>query len=128
MTAEDSGGSSPREPASTHGLIVVSVVYATLDDQEVIEVSLPQGANLRQAIEASALAQRYGLDMLTLRVGIFGQLKRLDDTLQAGDRVEIYRPLLVDPMTARRQRAAAKARKPGQGRSKARTLTKPAAI
>jgi len=114
--------------ASAHALIVVSVVYAAPEHQEVIDVSVPQGATLRQAIEVSGLVQRHGLDTTTLRAGVYGQLKRLDDALEAGDRVEIYRPLLVDPMTARRQRAAAKASKAGQGRTRAHTPRKPAAF
>ena len=40
-----------------------------------------------------------------LYVGIFGELAGLDDSLRDGDRIEIYRPLLADPKTIRRERA-----------------------
>ncbi len=56
---------------------------------------------------ADVLAQR-GFEMQTLigRVGIFGKPKPLDTVLKAGDRIEIYDPLLLDPKEARRLRAA----------------------
>ena len=43
------------------------------------------------------------------RVGVFGKLAKLSDGLQAGDRIEIYRPLIADPKEVRRRRAASKA-------------------
>ncbi len=39
------------------------------------------------------------------KVGIFGQLKKLTDKVENGDRIEIYRSLLIDPKEARRKRA-----------------------
>jgi putative ubiquitin-RnfH superfamily antitoxin RatB of RatAB toxin-antitoxin module len=41
-------------------------------------------------------------------VGIFGQICDLEKILNAGDRIEIYRPLQKDPMDARRQKAKIK--------------------
>ena len=48
--------------------------------------------------------------------GAFGKLGKLGDTLQEGDRVEIYRPLIADPKEVRKQRAAqGKVTKKGAG-------------
>jgi putative ubiquitin-RnfH superfamily antitoxin RatB of RatAB toxin-antitoxin module len=44
---------------------------------------------------------------------VFGRLRELDDPVEAGDRVEIYRPLTADPKQARRLRARKKAAKSG---------------
>lgn len=49
----------------------------------------------------------------TLQVGIFSQAKALTDHVKAGDRVEIYRPLTIDPKDARRIRAENKRKKLG---------------
>ena len=51
------------------------------------------------------------------KIGIFGKVARLDDPLQPGDRVEIYRPLIADPKEIRKQRAEeGKAMRAGEGR------------
>jgi putative ubiquitin-RnfH superfamily antitoxin RatB of RatAB toxin-antitoxin module len=50
------------------------------------------------------------------KVGIFGKLAKPGDPLHAGDRVEIYRPLIADPKQVRKQRAAeGKVTKKGAG-------------
>lgn len=87
-------------------MITVEVAYATAARQDVIEVSLPPGADLRQAIVASGITERFPeIDLETARVGIFSKPARLSTIPADGDRVEIYRPLRVDPKEARRQRA-----------------------
>lgn len=85
--------------------IEVEVAYALPQRQDVIKVSLPEGATLIQAIEASGLMQRYP-DIDLGRVGIFGKLAKKDTPLRDHDRVEIYRPLIADPKEVRKQRAA----------------------
>jgi putative ubiquitin-RnfH superfamily antitoxin RatB of RatAB toxin-antitoxin module len=87
----------------------VEVAYATPVRQEVIEVSVRPGATLEQVIRASGLLARFPeIDLTRQRVGIFGEIARLQDAVHDGDRVEIYRPLLADPKEVRRQRAAKK--------------------
>ena len=44
------------------------------------------------------------IDLSVQKIGVFGKLRALDAPLAHCDRVEIYRPLLVDPKEARRQR------------------------
>ena len=87
--------------------INVQVVYAKPDRQDVIALSLPAGASVRQAIEASGLLARHAdIDLAKAKVGIFGKLSKPDATLRDRDRVEIYRPLIADPKEVRKQRAA----------------------
>ncbi len=69
-----------------------------------VALQLPAGSTLAQALQASGLLQRHGLQPETLAVGVWGRLKPLHSVLRDGDRVEIYRPLQVDPKEARRQR------------------------
>lgn len=90
--------------------IAVQVAYATPDEQVSISLRVQSGATVREAIEVSGLLDRFPeLDLTVNRVGVFGRLRKLDDVVQAGDRIEIYRPLRADPKEARRRRAAARA-------------------
>jgi putative ubiquitin-RnfH superfamily antitoxin RatB of RatAB toxin-antitoxin module len=91
----------------------IEVCYAAPQGQALIALELPEGATLQQAIEASGILRRYpDIDLGTQKVGVFGKLKTLDTVLADHDRVEIYRPLLVDPKLSR-QRRVDKARKAG---------------
>lgn len=84
----------------------VSVVYASPAQQVCIELPLAPGMTVREAIERSGLLARFpAIDLALHRVGIYGALCELDRRLAAGDRVEIYLPLQVDPKEARRRRA-----------------------
>ena len=85
--------------------IEVEVVYALPAEQAVMRLRLAAGATVLQAIQQSGLLVRYPqITLATARVGIFGKIVALDAPLSAGDRVEIYRPLTVDPKEARRRR------------------------
>lgn len=89
-------------------LLRVSVAFAYPDRQVLLSTDLAEGATLRDAIERSGIREKVPeIDLDTMRVGIFGKLKDLDDTVRSGDRVEIYRPLKADPKEARRARAQA---------------------
>lgn len=87
--------------------INVQVVYALPQRQDLVELKLPEGATVQQAVEASGLAQRYpDIDPVKGRFGVFAKLVKSDQPLRDQDRVEIYRPLIADPKEVRRQRAA----------------------
>ncbi|MFP3562709.1 RnfH family protein [Paraburkholderia sp. SIMBA_030] len=91
----------------------IEVCYALADAQTLIVVDLPEGATVQQALDASGILQRHPqIDLTTQKVGVFGKLKTLDTVLADHDRVEIYRPLLVDPKVSR-QRRVEKTRKAG---------------
>jgi putative ubiquitin-RnfH superfamily antitoxin RatB of RatAB toxin-antitoxin module len=85
----------------------VQVCYATPERQILLDVMLPAGSTLHQAIDASGvLRQAPEIDVSVCRVGLYGKLKSLDTELHDHDRVEIYRPLRADPMESRRRRAS----------------------
>jgi putative ubiquitin-RnfH superfamily antitoxin RatB of RatAB toxin-antitoxin module len=83
----------------------VDVVYCAGPGRiDLVAVELPPGSTAAQALAASGLLQRHGLQAEGLRLGVWGKLREPDTVLRERDRVEIYRPLLVDPKEARRQR------------------------
>jgi putative ubiquitin-RnfH superfamily antitoxin RatB of RatAB toxin-antitoxin module len=77
----------------------VEVVYALAGKQEVVALQLPQGASAAQAAVAS------GFQAAGMRLGIGGKEVSPGQALKDGDRVELLRPLAIDPKEARRQRA-----------------------
>jgi len=87
-------------------LLEVEVVYARPEQQVLIQLSVPGGSTARDAIiRSNILSDVPGLDLETLAVGIFARRVTLDYILKTGDRVEIYRPLTMSPVEARRWRA-----------------------
>jgi uncharacterized protein len=109
------------EPAAPGGdeadgpRIAVEVVHAWPDRCWSRQVALPQGACVGDALDAVAadLAGE-GLALSDLGLAIFGRLAARATILREGDRVELLRPLLMDPRQARDARAAA-ARKRAAG-------------
>lgn len=86
-------------------MIAIEVVYCPAAGAcDIVSLRVAPGATLGQAIELSGLLQRHGLPADGLAVGIWGRRHPLQADLRDGDRVEIYRPLRVDPKEARRQR------------------------
>lgn len=87
------------------GEIEVEVVYAA-ETGISRTLRLPAGSTALQAVEASGLAELMPTGHFDPQhLGIFARRVPPGQILRSGDRVEIYRPLLLDPMTARRQRA-----------------------
>lgn len=82
----------------------VEVVYALPEGHDATMVELPAGASVADALAASGIAQRHPGIRLT-DLGIFGRRVIAQTVLGEGDRVEIYRPLAIDPKESRRQRA-----------------------
>lgn len=84
----------------------VSVAYSPrAGEVDETTLSLEPGAALADALQASGVLQRHGLgEPGELKVGIWGRAKPLDTPLREHDRVEVYRPLQVDPKEARRLR------------------------
>jgi uncharacterized protein len=86
--------------------ITVTVAYATMQKQLELQVNVPAHANIAIAIKRSGiLAEFPELVFEELVVGVNSKVMALDTALSANDRVEIYRPLLIDPKEARRKRA-----------------------
>ena len=89
------------------GVLAVQVVYAVPDAQAVVDLTLPAGSTVADALAAACAGSTTlaALDLDRFAVGIFGEHVEREQALAAGDRVEIYRPLLADPKAARRARA-----------------------
>lgn len=84
----------------------ISVTYTEPGEQLLAQLEVPDGTNVGQAIERAGVLKRFPeLDLATQRVGIFGKVVKLDTPLRAGDRVEIYRPIICDPQTVPRRDA-----------------------
>ncbi len=83
-------------------VLTVEVAYASPERQWLVAVSLAENATVSDAITAANLQD---LPVLDGNVGIFARACQLSDVLKHGDRVEIYRPLIADPMLQRRNRA-----------------------
>ena len=90
----------------TRNLIQVEVAYVQPDLQKIIMIEIAPGTSLIDAVRQSKIASFFpGLDIETSATGVFGAIRNHDYVVQANDRIEIYRPLLVDPKEARRRRA-----------------------
>jgi len=87
--------------------IEIEVVYAQQHSQDVVTVNVPEGATVREAVEASGLLLEYPEIELGGRnkLGIYNKPALPDTVLRERDRVEIYRPLIADPKAVRKQRA-----------------------
>lgn len=84
----------------------ISVAIALADRQEVIELDLARGSTVADAVAAAGIAARYpGLDLGSVRLGIWSRAVEAGAQLREGDRVEVYRRLKADPKDARRARA-----------------------
>ncbi|MGH8511880.1 MAG: RnfH family protein [Gammaproteobacteria bacterium] len=85
--------------------IAIRVAYATREEQVIVELAVPDGTTIQEAIERSGILKRYpDIDLRRQGVGVFGQARTLDYCPRTGDRIEIYRPLALDPKEARRKR------------------------
>ena len=87
--------------------ILVEVAYALAEKQVIISIQVPTKFNVKQAIEKSGILKKFSsIDLSKNKVGIFGKKTKLDHLLKDRDRIEIYRPLILDPKEMRRKRAA----------------------
>ena len=90
-------------------LFNVEVAYALADKQKIISVTVSEGYTVLQAVQLSGIAQQFpDIDLSTAKMGIFSKVVNdpVTQVVQEGERIEIYRPLLLDPKEARAQRAA----------------------
>ena len=93
----------------------VEVAYATPERQEIVPVEVEEGATVLEAVRQSGIADLFpGLDPEQTDMGIFGKVIKspAEHVLWEGDRVELYRPLQMDPKQARLNRAR---KKKGEG-------------
>lgn len=105
--------SVPSSCTAEPTLIRVEVVYADVDRQVLLAVEVAPGTTMHQAVTLSGIAEQFAsVVLLECPMGIFGRRieKPAEHVLEDGDRIEIYRPLIADPMEVRRMRAAKTAR------------------
>jgi len=86
----------------------VELVFALPDRQTLLSIPVHAGHKVADAIRISGIEALFPeSDIDRLAVGIWGEEVSRDRVLREGDRVEIYRPLEIDPMEARRRLALA---------------------
>jgi len=82
----------------------IGVAYADKFKRLWLQLEVPDGSTVREAIERSGLLPQFPeIDLNTQEVGIFGRIVKLDARVSDGDRVEIYRPITADPETVERR-------------------------
>lgn len=90
-------------------IISVEVAYARPDKQKIITIEVEPGTSVREIVRLSGIVNEFPeIHVDDVKLGIFGKVVRAADTELArdGDRIEIYRPLIIDPKQARANRAA----------------------
>ncbi len=93
----------------SNSLVDIEVVYGLADRQKLLSIKVAEGTSVREAALQSGMDQHFDdLDLHTAKLGIFGKqvAKPESQTVKAGDRIEIYRPLIADPKKVRAQKAA----------------------
>ncbi|MFZ6656163.1 RnfH family protein [Undibacterium sp. TJN19] len=86
--------------------MAIQVCYAGPNNTSLLRLQIEIDATVRQAIELSGIVGLHPeINISACKLGVFGKLKDLDAKLHPDDRIEIYRPLIADPMEARRRRA-----------------------
>lgn len=105
-------------------LITVEVAYALPKRQQLTELKVPRGTTAFEAAQQSGIVEQFPeIDLESVKMGIFGQAlgtKGLkapkEHVLETMDRVEIYRPLIIDPKEVRKRRAEKASKKAGSGK------------
>lgn len=86
-------------------MLKVEVIYIPQDKPAVhIQVDAKSGATVAEVIEQSGIKEQYP-EVEILPAGVFAKKVTLDTPVRSGDRIEIYRPLKIDPKEKRRERA-----------------------
>jgi uncharacterized protein len=86
--------------------ISVKVAFALPGKQVVIPLKVEEGSTIERVICCSGILDLFPeIDLERHKVGVFGKLQKLTDRVYPGDRVEIYRDLIIDPKEARRKKA-----------------------
>ncbi len=85
----------------------VGVAYADAQQQIWLNLEVPEGSTVQYAIERSGILERCpGLNLKKNKIGIYGKIAKSSALLSEGDRVEIYRPITVDPKTIPQRKVA----------------------
>lgn len=86
--------------------ITIQVVYALPQAQHLSTIQINRDCSIIDAVNQSTLLEQFPeLASTPLQLGVFGKVVAHDANLDDGMRIEIYRPLLLDPKESRRRRA-----------------------
>jgi uncharacterized protein len=85
-------------------MVKIEIIYPSLTEIERLILDLPDGSTVGDALLHSGFLVKHP-EINALNVGIFSNLVTKDTVLKAGDRVEIYRSLVISPKEKRRQKA-----------------------
>ena len=89
-------------------MVDVEVIYVPINQQTIhVRLTLAEGSTVFDALQESGLYMSHP-EVKAMSVGIFAKIVALNTVVKSGDRLEIYRPLLIDPKEKRRQRARQK--------------------
>ena len=87
--------------------VSISIVYALVDRQHVVKLNVPTGTSVAEALERSTFLEQFPeLRAAPVNCAIYSRVVALTQIVAHGDRIEILRPLLIDPKEHRRQLAA----------------------
>ena len=87
-------------------MLEIEIVYGLADRQVLKNMTVAEGTTVREAALQSGLEVEFPeLDLQQAPLGNFGKAVKGETVLRDGDRIEVYRPLLIDPKEARRKRA-----------------------
>ncbi len=88
-------------------MMQVGVVYADARQQIWLNLEVPEGSTAQHAIECSGILARCPeVNLKKNKIGIYGKIAKISTPLSEGDRVEIYRPIIVDPKTIPQRKVA----------------------
>jgi putative ubiquitin-RnfH superfamily antitoxin RatB of RatAB toxin-antitoxin module len=112
--------------------ILVEVAFATPSKQLIVPLTVPIGTTAYQAVVLSNIKDEFDeIDLDAMPMGIFSKLldgkgrpTAKEYVLQIRDRVEIYRPLTIDPMQARLNRAETAKKKAAKHKAEQHPQTK----
>ena len=89
--------------------ISIEIAYAGYENQMIISLEIAEGSTIKTAIELSGILTLFPeIDLEKQKIGIFSKPKKLLDKVNEGERIEIYRPLIIEPKEARRLKARKK--------------------
>ena len=92
--------------------VAIEVVFAVPEKQQVIQLKVPPGTLIRDAIRLSCIESHFpNYDFSILPVGVWMEVKPRTYVVQSGDRIQIYRSLITNAKDARRRRAETQASK-----------------
>lgn len=115
-------GNDVRQPACSvlPDQVAVDVYYLTATQLWRTRLTLDSGATVADALKASGVSEACHIDPFAHGLGIFGRRCTPEHRLADGDRVEIYRALVFDPMSSRRRRASHRKQTASEARARAR--------